>query len=679
MLKRSWRKPRSIALLIASVLVVWMVGDQINVLWGSGPRGSVVFGRVAYESILQVAALLCIARGVLYAKERGAWIAIGVGCMAWGAGDIYFQAVLAQLKEIPIPSPADGGYLAFYPLVFAGATMLLRARSGRTGAAQWLDGLTAALAAAALSAAVGFATVLGSIGGRPLADAINLAYPFGDLIVLGVIAGALVVCGVHAGRAWPFAALGIGIFCLADALYLVHSAQGTYQVGSWFDVLWPAGVVLLAIAAWSDPPDRAARFRAQAGGLRRIALPLSFALVSIGLLLYAGSDHLNWASRILAAASLGIVLLRLGLTFREITRITAQRELESRTDALTGLGNRRALNADLAAVAQRVTLVEAAVVATFDLDGFKHYNDTFGHQAGDALLTRLSTKLRESAPNSGAYRMGGDEFCVLIEGREGRFDDAVQRAAAALVEIGDGFTVRSSYGVAHMPAEACDAESALQLADQRMYDHKGAGRVSATRQSRDVLLQALREHAPDLGDHTQGVRELAEAVAQKLGLDNAEIERVGNTAALHDIGKMGVPRAILNKPGPLDGEEWGFMRRHTIIGERIVRAAPALADVATAVRATHECWDGTGYPDGLAGDDIPLAARIVDVCDAFDAMISDRPYAASRSTTDAFLELQHCSGSQFDPAIVNAFEQVLTDRLANPAAGPAPGAGQGFA
>ena len=666
-----WREPRSVALLVVSVLVVWMVGDELNVLWSSGPRGSVVFGRAAYESVLQVAALLCVARGALYSRERAAWVAIGVACMVWGAGDIYFQAVLAQMRQIPVPSAADGGYLAFYPLMFAGVILLFRARSGRTSAAQWLDGLTAALAAAALSAAVALDAVLGSIGGKPLAVATNLAYPVGDLIVLGVIAGAVVVCGVRGGRVWLCAALGISMFCVADALYLVQSAQGTYQVGAWFDVGWLAGPVLLAAGAWSDTPDKTARVRPGAGGLRQIVLPMIFALISIGLLLYAGSEHLNWAARILAAASLGIVLVRLALTFRANAQVTTQRELESRTDALTGLANRRALNADLAAVVENASPDKAAIVAIFDLDGFKHYNDTFGHQAGDALLARLSTKLRESVTNGGhVYRMGGDEFCVLIESNEERFDDAVQRAVAALVEIGDGFAVRSSYGAVHLPAEASDAESALRLADQRMYDYKGAGRASATRQSRDVLLQALREHAPELGDHTQGVRELAEAVTRKLRLDNAEVDRVGNTAALHDIGKMGIPRAILNKPGQLDNEEWAFMRRHTIIGERIVGAAPALADVATAVRATHERWDGTGYPDGLAADDIPLAARVVAVCDAFDAMISDRPYAASRSTSDAVIELQHCAGSQFDPAVVDAFEQVLADRLADPAARP---------
>jgi putative nucleotidyltransferase with HDIG domain len=217
-----------------------------------------------------------------------------------------------------------------------------------------------------------------------------------------------------------------------------------------------------------------------------------------------------------------------------------------------------------------------------------------------------------------------------------------------------------------MPSEAADAESGLRLADRRMYDDKGNGRRSAQRQSRDVLLQALHEHTASLGDHTQGVRELAEAVARRLGLDDREVELVGTTAALHDIGKMAIPRSIIEKPGRLNDEEWTFMRTHTIIGERIVSAAPALGKVAKAVRATHERWDATGYPDSLSGPSIPLAARIVAVCDAFDAMISDRPYAAPRSTADAVSELRNCAGTQFDPTVVEAFEQVFAARLAPP-------------
>jgi two-component system cell cycle response regulator len=648
---------------------VWLIGFEINVLWGPGEHASALFGHVAYVLILGFAGLLCGARGAVYAKERAAWIVIGAACVVWAAAEAYYGFVLASTKVIPVPSVADAGYLVFYPLAFTGVIMLLRARSGRANAAQWLDGFTAALAAGALSAAVGLDATLGSIGGKPLEDATNLAYPVGDMLLLGIIVAALVVCGLRTGRAWLWLALGIAIFCVADAFYLVTSAEGVYQLGGWFDVGWPAGMVLLAAAAWSDVPGRAPRVVHGARGIRPIMLPIVFAVISIGLLLYTGSAHLNWAARILAAGSLGVVLLRLTQTFRDNTKAMADRNREARSDALTGLPNRRALNSDLDRVDEDVGLDQRAVVAVFDLDGFKHYNDTFGHHAGDALLTRLGAKLRESIAGHGqAYRMGGDEFCTVFQGGEVDFEDAVQRAAAALSEVGDGFVISNSYGVVHMPDEALDAEAALQLADQRMYDRKGTGRSSAKRQSRDVLLQAQREQTPALGDHTQGVRELAEAVARGLGQEEGVVEMTGITADLHDVGKIAIPRAILDKPGALNDEEWAFMRRHTIIGERIIAAAPALVDVALAVRATHERWDGDGYPDGTAGGHIPLAARVVAVCDAFDAMIAERPYSATRATTNAVLELKRCAGTQFDPAVVDTFEQVLVERLADPTA-----------
>ena len=665
----SGRNARRVALSVVAALGVWLVGFEINVLWGPGEHHSTLFGHDAYLLVLGLGGLLCVARGALHAKERAAWIAIGAGCMMWAAAEAYYGFVLASMKVIPDPSVADAGYLSFYPFAFAGLIMLFRARSGRASAAQWLDGLTAALAAGALSAAVGLDTTLQSIGGKPLEVATNLAYPIGDLLLLAIIVGALVVCGLRSGRAWLWLALGIGLFCVADALALVKSAEGTYHLGSWIDVGWPAGMVLLAAAAWSDAPGRAAPIIRAPRGMRMIVLPIVFAVISIGLLLYTGSAHLNWVVRILAAASLGVVLLRLTETFRDNTKVMALRNLEARSDALTGLANRRALNSDLARVDNDVGPDQPAIVAMFDLDGFKQYNDTFGHHAGDALLARLGAKLRKSVAGRGqAYRMGGDEFCAVVHGGGESFDDVVQRAAAALTEVGDGFAISNSYGIVHMPDEASDAESALQLADQRMYDQKGGRRTSAKRQSRDVLLQALCEYTPTLGDHTRGVRELAEAVARRLGYEEGVVEMVGITADLHDVGKMAIPRAILDKPGALNDEEWAFMRGHTIVGERIIAAAPALADVALAVRATHERWDGGGYPDGLVASDIPPAARVVAVCDAFDAMIAERPYSASRVTTDAVVELKRCAGSQFDPAVVDAFEQVLTERLADPTA-----------
>jgi HD-GYP domain-containing protein (c-di-GMP phosphodiesterase class II) len=147
-------------------------------------------------------------------------------------------------------------------------------------------------------------------------------------------------------------------------------------------------------------------------------------------------------------------------------------------------------------------------------------------------------------------------------------------------------------------------------------------------------------------------------VARRLEVEGEELEHVRHAAELHDVGKMAIPDAILDKPGPLDPTEWSFIRRHTIIGERIVAAAPALRQVAALVRASHEHWDGSGYPDGLAGDEIPLGARIVAVCDAFDAMVANRPYRVGMPPDLALAELWRCAGSQFDPAVVSAFAEA---------------------
>jgi putative nucleotidyltransferase with HDIG domain len=179
-----------------------------------------------------------------------------------------------------------------------------------------------------------------------------------------------------------------------------------------------------------------------------------------------------------------------------------------------------------------------------------------------------------------------------------------------------------------------------------------------------VLLRALAERNPELGEHISGVAELAEAVARRMELDEEQIDHVRHAAALHDVGKMAIPDAILDKPAALDDAEWEFIRRHTIIGERIVAAAPALRPVAALVRSSHERWDGCGYPDALAGEDIPLGARIVSVCDAFDAMVADRPYRAGMDAGDALMELERCSGSQFDPAVVAAFADAWSRRTA---------------
>jgi two-component system cell cycle response regulator len=188
-----------------------------------------------------------------------------------------------------------------------------------------------------------------------------------------------------------------------------------------------------------------------------------------------------------------------------------------------------------------------------------------------------------------------------------------------------------------------------------MYAHKHGRGSAAGQQARDVLMRTMHAKAPSLERHSGEVAQHAAAVARRLGMNTEEIDEVTRAAELHDIGKVGIPDAILNKPGPLDAAEWEFIREHTILGERILSAAAALRPVARIVRSTHERWDGTGYPDGLAGSDIPRGARVVAVCDAYEAMTSDRAYRRAMSPEAACQELRAMAGAQFDPAVVIAF------------------------
>ncbi len=340
---------------------------------------------------------------------------------------------------------------------------------------------------------------------------------------------------------------------------------------------------------------------------------------------------------------------------QENQRLLAASREEALTDALTGLGNRRALVTDLENEVPGASDERPHVLALFDLDGFKQYNDSFGHPAGDALLVRLAERLKAATEGLGSvYRMGGDEFCLLAPVAPGKGDELLLLAAEALSDTGHAFDIGCSHGLARIPAEAATPEQALRLADQRMYAHK-ADRPTMGRESTDLLLQVITERGAGLGEHLTGVARLAGDTAVLLGLPEHEVRRIRLAAELHDVGKTAIPDTVLNKPSALTDEEWEFMRRHTVIGERIIRAAPSLAHAAELVRYSHERFDGAGYPDALSGDEIPLGASIIAVCDAFDAMVSDRAYRQALSLDDAMAELRRCAGTQFHPGVVEAF------------------------
>ena len=363
----------------------------------------------------------------------------------------------------------------------------------------------------------------------------------------------------------------------------------------------------------------------------------------------------------LAAAVSTEIALRLAL--RKAAEANANLHDEATHDALTGLPNRRQLARHLDAAC--APDAAESTFALFDLDGFKAYNDTFGHPAGDALLARLGARLAQAVEGHGsAHRIGGDEFCILIDGSGKAHDAALLAARQALSETGKGFRIDASQGTARLPTETSEPTEALRLVDERMYAAKHRGRLSARAQTAQALLRAVSETDWDLAEHVDDVAGLAVLVAKRLGLAPSVIDDILLTAQLHDVGKMAIPDAILDKPGALTPEEWGVMRQHTLIGERILAAAPALSHVSRLVRSSHERPDGAGYPDRLKGEDIPIESRIVSVCGAYHAMLGERPYRPAMTVAEALQELRDNAGTQFDARVVDILVALIGERPA---------------
>ncbi len=643
---------------IFALLAVGIAVHAVNAVAGHG--AAPVDGAVAswaYTLVEFAGALVCLAAVVRHRRERAAWTLIGVGLLLWAAGDLVWTLWLNNLDEPPYPNLADALYLGSYASIYPGILLLLRARVRPIQPAQWLDGMVGGLAAAAVVAALVFPALAGLTDGSTLEVAINLAYPVCDVLQLTLIVLAFGLNRWRVDRSWLLLGLGQLANVVADSLYSYQEAVGTYVPGSWVDTLWPLGITLTAAAAWQRSP----RTTVEELGGRTVPLTSVFAAVALAVLVVGQFTPVHSAAALLATAALLTAGARGGLLFRENLRLLRTSRRESLTDGLSGLANRRSLMTDLEEAATSASAEEPRTLALFDLDGFKQYNDAFGHAAGDTLLRRLGTDLNAAVAGHGrAYRLGGDEFCVLLN-RHATEDDPVMEAALdALAEPATPYAVDASYGLVSLPGDAKTAVDALRLADHRMYALKH-GRRATQGQAREVLLAVLGEREPDLQRHMHDVASLARAVGRRMGLDAEDLDVVVRAAELHDVGKVAIPDEILHKVGSLDESEWEFVRKHTLIGERIVSAAEALRPVGRVVRASHERWDGGGYPDGLAGEQIPLGARIVLACDAWDAMTSDRSYRRAMAPEHAAAELRAHMGTQFDPDVVAALLAIVFD------------------
>jgi two-component system cell cycle response regulator len=627
-----------------------------SVLGLGGRSSDLIFEDWVYDTVMVGSAAVCLARAVLRGEGRLPWLVLGLGLSCDAAGEI-----LSSISESLAPNVQDALYVVLYLAAYVAVVLLGRRGVTRFRTSMWIDGIAGMLAVGCLAAAALFATSLVASHASVLKAGLDIAFPLTDVLLVGIVILMLALGGWKAGRIFTMIAVGFVVMAAADAIYLYQEVHGGYTAGTPLDCLWLLSALILAYAAWQ--PDAVHASEGDSSILIVIA-PVLFGMVAIGVLAYGNAAKVTGLSTWLAVATLLAVLVRLAITASENIQLIASSTDLANRDALTGLGNRRALSHDLRLAIVQATPSQPKLLLLFDLNGFKRYNDTFGHPAGDVLLKRLGRKLADGAsPNGRAYRLGGDEFCALLELRG---DPATLATALAetLLEAAEHFTIGASYGDVLLGAETRDADEALRIADQRLYAQKTLLDRPIGLEWRDVLLGLLRERDPELGTHVREVADRARRLGERLGMGAEDLRILVAAAELHDIGKAAIPEAILDKPSALDGEERAFMERHTVIGERIIASTPTGRPVAAIVRATHEHYDGGGYPDGLSGEQIPQAARIIAICDAYHAMRSDRTYRSAISRDEAIQELRRCAGSQFDPEITKIFLELMADEQA---------------
>lgn len=350
--------------------------------------------------------------------------------------------------------------------------------------------------------------------------------------------------------------------------------------------------------------------------------------------------------------------------------ITEQRKAEKRLkylgshDRLTGLYNRAYFEEEMRRLDDGRHHPVGLMVC--DLDGLKLVNDTMGHDAGDRLLRATAILLKKCfEPNDVISRIGGDEFAVILRGPKSVVEKAyrrILREAKSYNAANPGIPLNISVGYAVSTKDKLSINELFKEADNNMYREK----LHQGNSSRSSIVAALMKtlEARDIitEEHSDRVQNLVISFAKALGLSTCSITDLRLLAKFHDIGKVGIPDRILSKPSSLTREEKAEMQRHCEIGHRIALSAPELAPIADWILKHHEWWNGGGYPFGLKGEDIPLQCRILAIADAFEAMISNRPYRMAMSLEEAVKELRRCAGIQFDPNLVELFLTKLGEK-----------------
>jgi diguanylate cyclase (GGDEF)-like protein len=520
------------------------------------------------------------------------------------------------------------------------------------------------------------------------ANGVSLGFVFAvaELVIFGwapatfIYVTAPTVVALMRRNPWIRTVFNAGVFGLVGTLagwVLTHVDGSTGaaaiggQVGLTAAILYSVNLVLVSAAIAASGSDFG-YFKLIRSNVRWTVLPFSL-MASTALMLVV-----LWQRTPYLFAALAGPLVALALYQRSTHKALNAIRL-ALTDPLTGLGNHRhfheRLQRELTTAAENDGILSLCFL---DIDDFKRINDQFGHPAGDRVLSHVSTRLRQGGES---FRLGGDEFAVLLAGVDG--GEAIEIAKTIVERIGeldvgvaDAITV--SAGIATFPRHGRERDSLIRLADGALYWAKEHGKNQVRLAQSDVaeltefqrvasgsdrvarfraaaaLAQAVDTRDAYTGSHSERVAALAAKIAGQLGLAPEEVELTRLAASLHDLGKLAIPEEILRKPGELSSAEWIVLQRHPQIGHRML-VSLGVDPIADWVLHHHERWDGSGYPAGLAGERIPLGARIIFVADAFDAMTSNRLYREPLGREAAYLEVERCQGTQFDPEVVQAF------------------------
>lgn len=453
--------------LALGVLVTAAVSYAVWLEWG--PEGRTTWrDDVLYNGLLVFATTVIAARALLRNADRGAWAVLAVAMGFWTAGDIVYTLWISWMDPQPSPSVADWLWLSFYPLAYLGLILLAVSRVRHPPAAMWLDGLLAALAAAAFGWLAVSPIVAGTTG-SPAALATNAAYPIADILLLCLLAGMMSVMRWHADRAWWLLAAGFALFAVFDTFYLLQVASETYQVGTVLDAGWLAAFVVIAFAAWQ--PSRGAG--AAPIGVRALAaVPAAIVVAAFGLLIFATQRPIPLASVLLAGASVVVGGARAAQAIRQGSIETESRRL-GRTDQLTGLGNRRLFNQVTDDVLAELAPGERCALLVINVDRFREVNASLGHAVGDQVLQAMAPRLAAGLPEDATLvRLGGDEFALLLSRRSAEavaVAETIRRAMAQpFLLAGLQIQVDASIGIATCPDDADARESLLRCADAAM-------------------------------------------------------------------------------------------------------------------------------------------------------------------------------------------------------------------